>query len=114
MPEKIFALMSFLNTSLSFPCNMFGQKVVLNYSPLTRLCCINIRVNIVLFLFSKTPIEILHTILLGPVKYLLSSTIKSLNQREKDQLHAKISALDLSAFAANLRGNITRNYGSYT
>jgi hypothetical protein len=31
----------------------------------------------------------------------------------KNQLHAKIQALDMSAFPATINGNITRNYGSY-
>ena len=65
------------------------------------------------YLSSKTPTEILHTILLGPARYLLKATIQSLSQQQKDQLHAKIAALDMSAFPANIRGNITRNYGSY-
>lgn len=62
---------------------------------------------------SKTPIEILHTVLLGPVKYLLKFTIQSLNQQQKDQMCAKIGSFDMSAFPAKIRGNITRNYGSY-
>ena len=64
-------------------------------------------------LCSKTPIEILHTIFLGPVKYLLSRTIIAFSQQMKDKLHARIQALDMSAFPAKVRGNITRNYGSY-
>lgn len=44
---------------------------------------------------------------------MLSSTIQSLPQQLKNQLHAKIQALDMSAFPATIRGNITRNYGSY-
>jgi hypothetical protein len=44
---------------------------------------------------------------------LLSNTIKSLPQQLKNQLHAKIQALDMSAFPATIRENITRNYGSY-
>ena len=48
------------------------------------------------------PIEILHTILLGPVKYVLSATIQSLSQEQKDQLRAKISSTDMSAFPATI------------
>ena len=66
-----------------------------------------------IFSYSKTPVEILHTILLGPVKYLLKMTIQSLNQQQKEQVHAKVASLDISAFPAKIRGNITRNYGSY-
>ncbi|XP_028413915.1 uncharacterized protein LOC114536761 [Dendronephthya gigantea] len=44
---------------------------------------------------------------------MLSDTMKSLSQGRKEQLHAKIQALDMSAFPATIRGNITRNYGSY-
>lgn len=112
LPWWVFLILHFRSLAV---CSV--RKLFLTILPwhvwFALVYCINIRVNFVLFLFSKTPIEILHTILLGPVKYLLSSTIKSLNQHEKDQLHAKISALDMSAFAANIRGNITRNYGSY-
>ena len=61
----------------------------------------------------KTPTEILHTIRLGPVKYLLSATIQSLTREQKDQIHTKIASTDMSAFPANIQGNITRNYGSY-
>ena len=64
-------------------------------------------------LHSKAPIEILHTVLLGPVKYVLSATIQSLSQEQKDQLHTKISSTDMSAFPATIRGNITQSYGSY-
>ena len=44
---------------------------------------------------------------------MLSATIQSLSQEKKDQLHAKILSTDMSAFPATIRGNITRNYGSY-
>ena len=44
---------------------------------------------------------------------MLSTTIKSLSKQQKEQLHAKVVATDMSASPANIRGNITRNYGSY-
>ena len=40
-------------------------------------------------------------------------TIQSLNQQHKDQVHAKVASLNMSAFPAKIRGNIPRNYGSH-
>ena len=44
---------------------------------------------------------------------MLSATIQSLSKEEKEQIHAKIGSTDMRAFPASIRGNITRNYGSY-
>ena len=44
---------------------------------------------------------------------MLSSTIKSSSEQKKEQLHAKIQSMDMSAFPAKITGNIIRNYGSY-
>lgn len=63
--------------------------------------------------YTKTPVEILHTILLGPVRYLLKATIQSLSTEQKSQMHAKVTALDMKPFSRCIKGNITRNYGSY-
>ena len=66
-----------------------------------------------LYFNRKTPVEKLHTILLGPVKYLLGVTIKSMTPEKKQQMHAKVVGLNMSAFSRHIKGNITRNYGSY-
>ena len=69
-------------------------------------------INVVLF-FRQTPIEVLHTILLGLEKYLLNQTMKSLNADGKKKLKAKIESFDFSAFEQKVPGNMARTYGSW-
>ena len=38
----------------------------------------------------STPLEVLHTILLGPYKYLLRQLMSTLNAKDKSQLRAMI------------------------
>ena len=61
----------------------------------------------------QTPVEILHTILLGAVKYLLAKTMKSLSPADKKKIKAKIDVFDFSAFPAKITSSITSMYGSY-
>ena len=61
----------------------------------------------------QTPVEILHTILLGAVKYLLAKTMKSLSPADKKKIKAKIEVFDFSAFPAKIASSITSIYGSY-
>ena len=56
--------------------------------------------------------EVLHTILLGPVKYLLEKTMKNLSAADKKKVKAKIEAYDFSAFARSLSSSFVKNYGS--
>ena len=57
--------------------------------------------------------EILHTLLLGSVKYLLAKTMKSLSPAAKKKIKAKIELFDFSAFPAKLGSSITSMYGSF-
>ena len=57
--------------------------------------------------------EILHTILLGAVKYLLAKTMKSLSPDDKKKIKAKVEVFDFSAFPAKIASSITSMYGSY-
>ena len=57
--------------------------------------------------------EILHTILLGAVKYLLAKTMKSLSPDDKKKIKAKVEVFYFSAFPAKIASSITSMYGSY-
>ena len=51
------------------------------------------------FLLNKqTPVEILHTILLGSEKYLLGKTMRALCNDDKMKIKARIETFDFSAF----------------
>jgi hypothetical protein len=58
-------------------------------------------------------VEILHTILLGAVKYLLAKTMKSLSPAAKKKIKAKVEVFDFSAFPAKIASSIISMYGSY-
>jgi hypothetical protein len=48
------------------------------------------------------PVEILHTILLCPVKYLVKKTFNNLSPADKKKVKSKIEAFDFSAFSRRL------------
>ena len=61
----------------------------------------------------STPVETLHTILLGPCKYLLHMLMSSLSAEDKKKLHAHLQAFPLSGIDEKVLGNLTRNYRSF-
>jgi hypothetical protein len=65
------------------------------------------------FLPRQTPVEILHTVLLGATKYLLAKTMKGLTPADKKKVRARIEAFDFSAFPGKIASSITTMYGSY-
>ena len=65
------------------------------------------------FIFRSTPIECLHTILLGPYKYLLHITMQKVSQQHKKEILARISVFDYSGFERRLTGNVCRYHKSF-
>ena len=50
------------------------------------------------------PVECLHTILLGPVKYLLEDLINRLSAREKEILRCRINSCNFSGIDEKVNG----------
>lgn len=61
----------------------------------------------------STPVESLHSILLGPYKYLLKITIPTLSSRQKDEILSRIRAFNFSGFSVKLHGNVIRHHQSF-
>lgn len=57
--------------------------------------------------------ETLHSILLGPYKYLLKATIPRLSAQQKEEILSRIRAFSYSGFRVKLLGNICRYYQSF-
>ena len=57
--------------------------------------------------------ETLHTILLGPYKYLLKVTIPRLSGQEKQEVLAKMRAFNYSGFDGRVFGNVIRHHQSF-
>lgn len=52
--------------------------------------------------------ECLHTLLLGPYKYLFDDIMHCVSQSQKDKISAKIEAFPTSAFSRRLSRNACR------
>ena len=59
-----------------------------------------------------TPVEVLHTILLGPYKYLLKDFVSRLSPSQKCEVLAKMSTFNYSGFQGKVIGNLVRYYKS--
>ena len=55
----------------------------------------------------------LHTVLLGPYKYLLKAAIKRLSSEEKDELLARLRTLNYSGMDYRVTGNIVHHHKSF-
>ena len=51
------------------------------------------------------PVESLHTILLGPTKYLLQKLMSRLSTDTKEEIEAKIDSFDFSGLDGAIKGS---------
>lgn len=56
-------------------------------------------------LHRSTAVEVLHTLLLGPYKYLLGKTMQSLSPSQKREMLALVTAFNYSVFSGCLTNN---------
>ena len=61
----------------------------------------------------STPIEVLHTLLLGPYKYLFKTTIPKLSAKQKKEVLARVRSFNFSGFCVRLVGNVIRHHKSF-
>ena len=62
---------------------------------------------------SSSPVETLHTILLGICKYLLKSFMPTMSKTQKKEINARISAFHTSGFTVKMYGNVCYYYQSF-
>ena len=59
-------------------------------------------------LYQSIPIETLHSILLGPFKYLFKNQMAILSSKQKEEILARLRAFDQSGLAFKLKGDICK------
>ena len=71
--------------------------------------------NMIVYNFSQrsTPVETLHSILLGPYKYLTRMVMARLTREQKIEVAARMRAVSYSGIKGKVHGDITRYYGSF-
>eukprot|EP00731_Ephydatia_muelleri_P008143 Em0004g481a len=63
--------------------------------------------------FMGTPLEVLHTILLGLAKYMLKQFMPQLTNRMKEEVLACVNAFPHSGLRSKMFGNVCRYYNSF-
>ena len=61
----------------------------------------------------STPVETLHTILLGPYKYLLKTTMSKLTVQQKQEVYARMNTFNYSGFNGKVLGNVIHHHKSF-
>ena len=60
-----------------------------------------------------TPVEVLHTVLLGTVKYMVRNFMDKRSSDEKKGILARVSAFPYRGFSVHVNGNICYHYKSF-
>ena len=58
--------------------------------------------------FRSTPVEVLHTVILGPYKYVTGTIMAKLSTEQKREVQTKLSCADYSGIKGRMSSNITR------
>ena len=66
-----------------------------------------------MLLLRSTPVETLHSILLGIAKYMLRAFMGRRSSQEKKEILAKVKAFPYSGFTTRINGNICYYYKSF-
>lgn len=64
-------------------------------------------------MFRSTPVETLHTILLGGCKYLVRKFMHECSPTEKKEILARMASFPYSGFSVRVTGNICYYYKSF-
>ena len=68
---------------------------------------------IYIYFYSSTPVETLHTILLGPYKYLLHSLMGHVSSAQKEEIQTRIESFNFSGFDTKLSYNLCSHFRSW-
>ena len=66
-----------------------------------------------IIIIRSTLVEVLHTILLGPYKYLTRKLISRLSPKQKEQVQAYVCAFNFSGFNEKFRANLCPYFRSF-
>ena len=67
-------------------------------------------INSCIFGFRNTPLEALHTFLLGAYKYFLRDVMGRLSKRERSEIASRITAFNFSGFSHRLSSRYYRSF----
>ena len=66
-----------------------------------------------MFTFRSTPVETLHTILLGPYKYLLRALMSRLTPKQRNEVQSLVASFNFSGFRVKINSNLCNHYRSF-
>ena len=64
-------------------------------------------------IFRSTPVEVLHTVILGPYKYLTGRVMAKLSTVQKQEVLARIFSFNYSGIEERISSNVTRYSQSF-